>query len=571
MFVTQMQITNYLSVRGTIKMDLDRKVSVLLGSNDHGKSNLLTALRHLNPDEEITSEQVNWDSAEDSTVLEFTLALSDAESDELSQIVEGMNVDPDAVDVEETKPNEEVAQPEESVSSTEEVNPPPTPATSNGTVKPTKETYDLIDSFDGKFDTICLTRSPDSGLLLHGYTLASLPRLLSEFLESRLPRVELFKSVSGNLQDTVTADELTTQEFEFIQGVFFYADIDPMKAKNLFAQTDRNVRRLDQASEILDGNLRELWGQGTNLHFKLQHKHESIDFMVDDPAIQNRVARMSTRSDGVTQFFRVAMVLNARRNKNPANSYIYLFDEPGVYLHPQGQMDLIRVFERLADDTQIVYATHSLFMLNRNFPERHRLIYKDDEGTKIDQKPYRANWKLATDALGVFLSSNILFSSRVLLVEGDSDPMYMYELFRQLNKVNEIDGDSNSLAVMSFGDTKNLRFLLQQFRTGNAQRAVTLLVDGDEMGTNMLKAVKELCKRVGVESIEWSKNNSIEDLCIEGTFLEAVEQTLMDAAEAMGKKMPMNATEKINTSWGEFSKEKPKTRNCWKVVQGSVP
>ena len=98
------------------------------------------------------------------------------------------------------------------------------------------------------------------------------------------------------------------------------------------------------------------------------------------------------------------MVLYARQKKHPANSYIYLFDEPGVLLHPQGQRDLLQVFEQLADDNQIVYATHSLFLLNQNFPERHRLIFKDGEGTKVDQKPYRQNWKWATDALGVYFN-----------------------------------------------------------------------------------------------------------------------------------------------------------------------
>ncbi len=87
------------------------------------------------------------------------------------------------------------------------------------------------------------------------------------------------------------------------------------------------------------------------------------------------------------------MVLHARRKKNPANSYIYVFDEPGVFLHQKGQKDLLSVFEQLAQATQIVYATHSLFMLNQNFPERHRLITKSKDTTLVDSKPYRANWR----------------------------------------------------------------------------------------------------------------------------------------------------------------------------------
>ena len=142
-----------------------------------------------------------------------------------------------------------------------------------------------------------------------------------------------------------------------------------------------------------------------------------------------RVTRECQRSAGVTQFFKLSMVLHARRRKNPANSYIYLFDEPGVFLHPKGQKDLLAVFEQLAGETQIVYATHSLFMLNQNFPERHRLINRNKITTAVDAKPYRANWKYAVDALGVRLTANILFSPSILLVEGDSDPLYIYELF----------------------------------------------------------------------------------------------------------------------------------------------
>src|SRR5262249_46501157 len=151
-------------------------------------------------------------------------------------------------------------------------------------------------------------------------------------------------------------------------------------------------------------NLRKLWGQGTELTFYFRHRGPYIDVLADDPSIKNRPARMSKRSGGFTQFFRVSMILEARRQKKPANSYIYLFDEPGVFLHPQGQKDLLQVFEQLADQTQIVYATHSIFMLNQNFPERHLLVAKDGEGTKIDSKPYRQNWRLATDSLGVYLT-----------------------------------------------------------------------------------------------------------------------------------------------------------------------
>jgi predicted ATP-dependent endonuclease of OLD family len=218
----------------------------------------------------------------------------------------------------------------------------------------------------------------------------------------------------------------------------------------------------------------------------------------------------------------------------------------------------MQVFEQLSTESQIVYATHSLFMLNQNFPERHRLVIKDEEGTKIDAKPHRANWRLATDALGVFLTSSILFSSHVLFVEGDSDPMYLYEFFRQLNRLGELDADANHLGIMSFSDVQNLKFLLQVIKREDTHAMV--LVDGDEAGTKMLERVGGLCDRLKVKRHQLEKGKSIEDYCFhEPTFVAAVVKTLRDAKE--GEKIPTDLDASIKTEWDERKKQgRPATK-----------
>jgi predicted ATP-dependent endonuclease of OLD family len=258
------------------------------------------------------------------------------------------------------------------------------------------------------------------------------------------------------------------------------------------------------------------------------------------------------------------MVLHARRKKHPANSYLYLFDEPGVFLHPKGQKDLIQVFEQLSDETQIVYATHSLFMLNQNFPERHRLITRDSAGTKVDQKPYRANWRLATDALGVHLTANILFSPSVLLVEGDSDPLYLYELFRALNSGSHLDADANMLGILSYnGDLPNLRYLLQTFKNSKSTN-VMVLYDGDKTGKNLAKAAKELCERLEVSTLDLEKNKSIEDyILFPDIFIEAAEETIRAAAEAENIDLPGDFKEQLLADWTAAKDSKETTRGKW--------
>ncbi len=250
------------------------------------------------------------------------------------------------------------------------------------------------------------------------------------------------------------------------------------------------------------------------------------------------------------------MVLHARRKKHPANSYIFLFDEPGIYLHPKGQKDLIQVFEQLSDQTQIAYATHSLFLLNQNFPERHRLIVRDEGGTKVDQKPYRANWRFATDALGVHLTANILFSPSVLLVEGDSDPIYIYELLRQLNNLGKLDADANMLGIFSYENLPNLRFLLQTFKQDGEGTSVMVLCDGDKQGKQIHRAIPPLCDARKVPIHILSDNLSIEDYALdESCFFHAVLDSIATAAEAASMAFSDDDKKKVKDEWDAHLKQ----------------
>jgi predicted ATP-dependent endonuclease of OLD family len=585
MLLKRAEIANFLSVKGKLPVDFDRKVSVFLGSNDHGKSNILTALQHLNDDTPILEDEVNWDADGDASIS-FVFQLTGDEAKEWKDIVDKLlkEVHERAVAKSESTPSSE---PVTDVPDTEdaESDAPAPPTTAAKTAKktvPAEKPRLLPEELPPSLliagaNTVTLTRTGiGKPLQLDGVELSALPETLEAFINDYKPRVELFKAMTGTLQDAATATDIETDEFEFLQGVFFYAGLDPRDCAKVFTRTDKTIRDLQNASKTLDRNLRQLWGQGTDLHFHLSHKGNekanAIEFLADDPSIQSQVARMSKRSSGVTQFFTVSMILNARRNKFQANSYLYLFDEPGVYLHPQGQRDLLQVFEKLADENQIVYATHSLFLLNQNFPERHRLVFKDKDGTKIDQKPYQQNWKRATDALGVYLTSNILFSNKVLLVEGDSDPIYIYELFRQLNNTRDLDVDLNLLGVMSFYNYQNLRFLLQVFKTEANDTNVLVLVDGDASGRATVQQTNELCRKSEVQLIKLTDGRSIEDYCLfEDQFLAAVALTIRNAGEVEGTAIPAGLDDLIRKSWDLHRAGKGKSEKKDKPEKGEEP
>jgi predicted ATP-dependent endonuclease of OLD family len=224
----------------------------------------------------------------------------------------------------------------------------------------------------------------------------------------------------------------------------------------------------------------------------------------------------------------------------------------------------MQVFEQLSSQAQVVYSTHSLFLINRNFPERHRLVVRNEAGTMIDQKPYRANWRLATDALGVYLTSNILFSTSVLLVEGDSDPIYIYDFLRGYNKSEEIDADANALGVFSFSDQSNLKFLLQIFKRDRPEAKVLVLLDGDKAGKAMAKSVKSLCERLEVPLIRLEDGASIEDYLLSETVLiDAVTTTIKHALEAEQIAIPTDLPTEIGEKRNEHRVAANSTTGKW--------
>ena len=315
------------------------------------------------------------------------------------------------------------------------------------------------------------------------------------------------------IPDSVSAEALQTEEHEFMCGIFYYAGLDPENSENLFEQTDPTMMRLENASAELNHQLTENWSQGKELEFRLVHESKTAEIIlrIKDPAVEGRLVRASRRSSGFTHFFTLKTVLHARQKTNPANSYVFLFDEPGMYLHPTGQYDMIQVLDTIGKSNQVVYATHSIFMINKTFPARHRLIVKEKEGTRLDGKPYVGRWGAAIESLGMSLAGTILFAQHVLLAEGDSDPMLIQCVLQKLISLGKANVDLNAFSVIATGNSSNTDALIRILCEGATPPRLAVLVDGDEGGKARLKALKSLLEKRSIESKQLTDGTTVED------------------------------------------------------------
>ena len=111
------------------------------------------------------------------------------------------------------------------------------------------------------------------------------------------------------------------------------------------------------------------------------------------------------------------MKIIATTNEAKANEYLFLLDEPGLHLHPSGQKDLTHLLENLSHKNQLIYTTHSPFMIDRNHPQRVRVVVKSEKGTQVDNEAYRENWRPLRQSIGLTVGDLFFFSNKGIVLE----------------------------------------------------------------------------------------------------------------------------------------------------------
>lgn len=123
---------------------------------------------------------------------------------------------------------------------------------------------------------------------------------------------------------------------------------------------------------------------------------------------------------------------------NPGGTIVLLIDEPELCLHPQA-VELLRESLLLlsAQNFQIIFSTHSPLLIGSTHALQTLMIYKDaDNRTAARQKLQSAASALAAhpaQAEVVFAlqtATHLLFSEKVLLVEGKTEIMLVPEIYQ---------------------------------------------------------------------------------------------------------------------------------------------
>ena len=267
--------------------------------------------------------------------------------------------------------------------------------------------------------------------------------------------------------------------------------------------------KLQGASNNITDQILEYWTQNPDLEVRVGVSEgkagDKAPFnagTVGRARIYNQLHRVDTpfseRSAGFVWFF--SFLVKFAQVKSSGKSVLLLLDEPGLTLHGKAQADLLRYFdEKLAPHHQIIYSTHSPFMVAPDKLMSARVVEDQvamqgtrrvSNGTKVREDV------LSNDpdtlfplqgALGYEITQSLFIGKNILLVEGASDILYLHALSTALKSRKRVGLDSR-WTICPTGGIGNVKAFVSLF--GGNKLDITVLADHTKQDTKKLEELR---------------------------------------------------------------------------------
>ncbi|HEU5487633.1 MAG TPA: AAA family ATPase [Candidatus Nitrosotalea sp.] len=439
---------------------------------------------------------------------------------------------------------------------------------------------------------------------------------LDNFIEDKLhPRFVYFsdyKKILGNIdleefvRETkgIRAKGLEyVEEFdkaETVNNLFYLAELDAQKLEEVQNSPSRLIKLLHTSSRRLSERLNPAW-KGDPIHVELRWNPGNVLSVVisdvhKDGTVTN-TGLLNRRAEGFKWTFSFIVNFAAETQKAELKEAILLLDEPARNLHPAQQRGISDLLRGLAGSNQILYATHSPFMIF-DYTQGNLLVVELDKRRHLS-KIYYDYWNaddqtlipilygLSRGLVESIVDKQIGFNSRpVIIVETMSDCMYLNAFDRFLKDPNLSMNPLNIVAAYN----KNSVMPLAIFYKNHGYDTFILLDNTEESRKIATELQSNEFKSVQMVFFELAGQPKlfIEDLLMDDDYLYAVNQTYevklrkegyvtltKDQVSSKGKKSIIDNLNEIwkenqHLGWEKFDREDICRYICEKIVLGET-
>ena len=365
-------------------------------------------------------------------------------------------------------------------------------------------------------------------------------------------------------------------------GLIKLARLDLQDLRDVVS-TEELKNKLENASNYLTRKIMNYWSQNKHIQMRFDvrdGKPEDPDGMQDGvnvwAEIYDRVHMASTRFDvrshGFVWFF--SFLAWYEHLKLEKQNLILLLDEPGLSLHGRAQEDLLRYFDEELTRHQLLYTTHSPFMIDSRQLDQVRIVQdlgidadrelpKEEDGTKVLSNVLEATRDSLfplQGALGYEIQQTLFVGPNSLLVEGPSDFLILQCVSSQLEREGKqcLSGKWVIIPVGGIGKVSTFAALLGSQKGMN----VVTLLDADNENPELVEDLykKKLLKESKVltyANFLGQKSADIEDLFERTFYLDLVNS---EFSKQLEKPIELN----------ELNKNEPRTvKAIWSYLKSN--
>ena len=252
--------------------------------------------------------------------------------------------------------------------------------------------------------------------------------------------------------------------------------------------------------------------------FNPKNYYKTIEII---PKEYGAIKDLDQMGDGMKNL--IFMALLRAYAENFPKSTIFLIEEPELFLHPQGRLDLFNIFKNLAEKgTQIIYCTHSQEFIDiEHFSSIARVTKINNEKDhhteliQIKEMDFLSKWKAETgistvtiDSIRLFLknisdaeTNKAFFAKKIVLVEGNTEkwmlPIYAKKIGMDLEK--------NNVEIVSVSGKNNMQKFYLLFK--ELKYSIYLIFDGDKTKSEGEETNKKLTNAVFKQEESWPLTN----------------------------------------------------------------
>lgn len=324
---------------------------------------------------------------------------------------------------------------------------------------------------------------------------------------------------------------------ETVRNLFYLAELDIKALDEVKGTPSKCIKLLNTASNRLTKKLNPAW-KGDPIHVDLRYNPGNIMSVVisdihRDGTVTN-TGLLNRRAEGFKWTFSFIVNFAAETQRAELKEAILLLDEPARNLHPTQQRGISDLLKNLAGSNQVLYATHSPFMIFDYTPGNLLVVELDKRKhlSKIFYDYWNADDKTLTPILyglsrGLvesIVDREIGTNSRpVIIVETMSDAMYLNAFDKFLQDPNISMNPLNVVAAYN----KNSVLPLAIFYRNHGYRTFILLDNSEESKQISAQLVSNEFSPIQTIFFEREGRNleSIEDYIVLEDYLHAVNQT----------------------------------------------